>query len=322
MPRRGGGPGLRASAQYTGPMVLHDASNIRLIDEAAVITAQRRLARSKHPPWLHLEIARRMAERLLLFKSRPAQVVDWWSFSGGGSELLRATYPEARVCAVEPNAASAARSRAQLIPPWWSPKRWVAGSGTVVQSDEELPVGVNLIWANMVLHAVLDPPMLMSQWHRMLEPGGFLMFSALGPDTLRELTALNARERLGPATIEFVDMHDLGDMLLQAGFSDPVMDQERLTIRWDTPQALLADLRAIGANVSPVRFQGLRTPHWLDELHHRLDGLRNDRGQLELSFEIVYGHAFKVAPAVALPVQTEVSLDSMRALVRSARQSA
>ena len=263
-----------------------------------------------------------MAERLLLFKSRPAQVIDWWSFSGGGSELLRATYPDARLCAVEPDAASAARSRVRLTPPWWSPRRWAAGAGSVVVADEQLPVDVNLIWANMVLQGVLDPPMLMRQWHRMLAPGGFLMFSALGPDTLRELTALQARERQGPATIDFVDMHDLGDMLLHAGFSDPVMDQERLTIHWDSPQALLTDLRAIGANVSPVRFQGLRTPRWLDAFQGRLDGLRNARGQIELTFEIVYGHAFKVAPAPAAPVQTEVSLESMRALMRAARRSA
>ena len=131
-----------------------------------------------------------------------------------------------------------------------------------------------LLWANMMLQWVADPPSAFARWHRALVVDGFVMFSCVGPDTLRELREVYAELGLGPATPAFVDMHDLGDMLVHAGFADPVMDMERLTLTWDTPAALLAELRSLGRNTHAARHAGLRTPRWksaLQQFHRSSD---------------------------------------------------
>jgi malonyl-CoA O-methyltransferase len=115
-------------------------------------------------------------------------------------------------------------------------------------------------------------------------------------------------------------MHDLGDMLVHAGFADPVMDQETLRLSWQTPQALLAELRSLGGNVSSQRAAGLRTPRWKARLERELLSLAGPDGRLTMSFEIAYGHAFKALPRAQAGEPTTVSLDDMRALVRSGRR--
>jgi malonyl-CoA O-methyltransferase len=113
-----------------------------------------------------------------------------------------------------------------------------------------------------------------------------------------------------------VDMHDLGDMLVQAGFADPVMDQEVLTLTWPDADTLLAELRALGGNADPRRHAGLRTPRWKARLKQRLQDRADAQGRIAMTFEIVYGHAFRVAARPRLAAQTEVSLDTMREMVR------
>jgi malonyl-CoA O-methyltransferase len=176
---------------------------------------------------------------------------------------------------------------------------------------------MQLVWANMMLHAVADPPRTLAAWHQALAVDGFVMFSCLGPGTLRELAGLY--QSLGwPAPMaEFVDMHDLGDMLVRAGFADPVMDQETLSLSWPDAPALLRELRSLGGNAAPARFAGLRTPRWHAQLLHALESLRSAHdGRIHLRFEIAYGHAFKAAPRLALPKETRVSLETMKTLVR------
>jgi malonyl-CoA O-methyltransferase len=147
------------------------------------------------------------------------------------------------------------------------------------------------------------------------------MFSSFGPDTLRELRALYARLDWPAPTPAFVDMHDLGDMLVHAGFSDPVMDQETITLTWPTPQALLAELRSLGGNIAPGRAAGLRTPRWRARLEDALRSLAGPDGRLAARFEVAYGHAFKALPRAHPGAPTSVSLDDMRALVRAGRRS-
>jgi malonyl-CoA O-methyltransferase len=171
----------------------------------------------------------------------------------------------------------------------------------------------------MMLHAVADPPALFERWQQALRIDGFVMFSCLGPGTLRELRAVYDRLGWGPPTQGFIDMHDLGDMLVHSGFADPVMDQEVLSLRWDSPQAVLTELRGLGGNAAPRRLAGLRTPRWRERLLAELEGLRGPDGKIALSFEVAYGHAFKAAPRVRPGEQTTVSLDDMRAMVRSTR---
>jgi len=159
----------------------------------------------------------------------------------------------------------------------------------------------------------------MAQWQRALAVDGFLMFSCLGPDTLKELRSLYRRLGWSAPTQAFIDMHDIGDMLVHAGFADPVMDQEVIRLTWADAPSMLAELRTLGGNASPQRFAGLRTPRWQARLVEELQSLKGADGRLALSFELVYGHAFKAAPRPKLAGETSVSLDDMRAMMRSPR---
>jgi malonyl-CoA O-methyltransferase len=281
-----------------------------------VLTALHRLARAESPPWLHTEVARRMAERLLIILAKPQALIDWWSFGGAGSEVLAQTYPQAQRVVVEPTPALRQRSQALAAPGWWSRLRGTASTVTVVAADDVAPGSVQLVWANMMLHGVADPTAVLARWHQALAVDGFVMFSCLGPDTLRELRELYHGMGWPPAMADFIDMHDLGDMLVHSGFADPVMDQEILSLSWPDARALLAELRSLGGNASPDRFPGLRTPRWRARLEDALDGLRGPDGRIHMRFEVAYGHAFKARPRAAQSTETTVSLDEMRALVR------
>ena len=296
----------------------------RHLDEMAVRRALRRLAGQPSAPWLHQEVARRMAERLAIIKLKPERLVDWWAFTGAGAQVLAAAYPKAQRLEVEPSAALVKRSQQSHVQPWWSRWRGAVDQTTVVaDADFEQFLGkpAQLVWANMMLHAANDPPGLFTRWQRALGTDGFVMFSCLGPGTLRELSALYRRLGWPAPTLNFVDMHDLGDMLVRAGFADPVMDQEVLTLSWADAPALLAELKSLGGNLAPNRMQGLRTPRWKRRLEAELDSLKGADGRLSLSFEVAYGHAFKAAPKAAMAPQTEVSLASMRELLRAAGKS-
>ncbi len=293
----------------------------RGLDPAAVQAFLRRAARATEAPWLHHEIARRMAERLQLVRLQPETVIDWWGWLGAGAVALDAAYPQAKRIVVEPTEALRERSADLAARPWWSPRRWQASwqskaPQTRLEADA-LPTGAQLLWSNMMLHAVVDPPALFERWRQALEVDGFVMFSCLGPGTLRELRALYERLGWGAATPAFVDMHDLGDMLVHAGFADPVMDQETVTLQWRDADALLAELRTLGVNASPQRFPGCRTPRWREHLRHALGDLASNQGHIGMSFEVVYGHAFRATPRVPASLETSVPLDDIRALIRS-----
>ncbi|MBS0444519.1 MAG: biotin synthase [Proteobacteria bacterium] len=290
----------------------------RGLDAAAVAATLRRLGRAPEPPWLHQEVARRMADRLAIIRRQPERWIDWWGFLGAGAPAVQAQYPKAERCVVEPTPLLRERSAASTKRAWWS--AFTAPRVTVQAEADPLPTGLQLVWANMMLQWAADPPALFARWLSALAVDGFVMFSCLGPGTLREMRALYARLGWPTPTPNYVDMHDLGDMLVHAGFADPVMDQEILTLRWDDAAALLADLRAWGGNTAPQRCRGLRTPRWRARLVHALEALRGPDGKLALGIEIAYGHAFKGAPRVgAGPTETSVSLDDMRAMVRAGR---
>ncbi len=296
-----------------------DPNAARQLDAVAVRATLRRLARAAEPPWLHAEVARRMAQRLEIIRVRPKRVVDWWGGVGAGAAELRRICPQAATVVVEPDAAWLARSRAAAQQPWWRAAASRRPAAQVLGEDAALPPDAGLVWANMVLHAVVDPPALFERWESLLAADGFVMFSCLGPGSLRELRALYARRGWGSATPGFIDMHDLGDMLVRAGFADPVMDQEVLTLTWPDAGALLAELRGLGGNAAPDRLKGLRTPRWRRELEAELAALAGPDGRIALSFEVAYGHAFKAAPRVRANEPTRVSLDSMRSLLRTGR---
>lgn len=287
------------------------------VDPVALRRQLRRLAAAPEAPWLHAEIGRRMLERLGFIKLQPARVLNWSAFLGASGEGLRQTYAQAQIRSVEPVEALRQRSLAEAR----ASRGWLAAlrrsEPAAPQLPDELePEAADLLWANMYLHLSPDPQALLARWQRALAVDGFVMFSCLGPDSLRELRELHCTMGWGEAGPEWIDMHDIGDMLVEAGFADPVMDQERIALTWRDAQRMLHDLYALGGNLAPHRFAGLRTAGWRAHHLQALERLRGDDGLLRLSLELVYGHAFKPPARAAVKAETRIPLDQMRKLVR------
>jgi malonyl-CoA O-methyltransferase len=265
-------------------------------------------------PWLHEEVARRMEERLQWIRLQPASWAHWEPVRGGlaAHALLERRYPKAECFLIEGGAAGG-QGAARLARPWW--RRW---TGPALRSDPVPEGGVQMLWANMALHMSADPQALITRWHGALAIGGFLMFSCLGPDTLRELRVLYRALGWPPPAHEFTDMHDWGDMLVHAGFAEPVMDMERITLTWQTAAGLLEELCELGANLHCKRFGAARGRGWRERLEHELaSSLAGADGRLGLTFEVIYGHALKPAPRIRVSEHSAVSLEDMRALLHA-----
>jgi len=276
-----------------------------------------RLDTAASAPWLHVEVAQRMAERLPVVRLLPQRVLDWGAQLGAGHAALRAVYPAAEIVAVE---TSAPVSPLPMPPKsWWRLGQRTPNLPSRLGQANVPPQHGQLVWSNMRLHHVLDPQAQLRQWQQAVAVDGFLMFSTLGPGSLPQLRSLYRAQGWGAPHGPFVDMHDLGDMLVQAGFADPVMDQEVITLTWPHAQALLAELRSLGGNADMRRFAGLRTPRWHAALLHALAAQADAQGRVALDFEVVYGHAFRPPPRPRLAAHTEVPLQDLRDMVRSGR---
>lgn len=273
-------------------------------------------------PWLHEEVGRRMENRLQWIRRTPQRWCDWQPVRGGlqAHDAVAQRYAQATCYVVETAPRMQAAAQARWSKPWWSPDRW-AGAKTVVGQP---PAGsVDLLWANMLLHTQSRPEDMLQQWHQALAVDGFVMFSCLGPDTVKEMRDLYQQLGWPAAGHNLTDMHDWGDMLVHAGFAEPVMDMETITLTFASPERLLQELRELGCNLHPQRFAGLRGRAWLAQLHAALGQhlrVEHSEGQLALTFELVYGHAFKPAPRVALEGKSTVSLDQMRSMLKQGRE--
>ena len=266
-------------------------------------------------PWLHEEVGRRMEDRLQWIRLQPAVWADWEPVRGGlkAHALVERRYPGAAVLVGAVNRARTTAALKAVARPWW---RRIAAATPQVGA---LPDGqAQMLWANMALHLSADPQALIAGWQRALAVDGFLMFSCLGPDSLRELRHLYRTMGWPAPAHEFTDMHDWGDMLVAAGFAEPVMDMERITLTWDSPVKLLAELAQLGSNLHPARHRSLRGRRWRTELETALmSELGGDDGRLALTFEIIYGHALKPAPRVKMSGESAVSLSDMRVLLHA-----
>jgi malonyl-CoA O-methyltransferase len=269
------------------------------------------------PPWLHTEVAGRMAQRLPIIKMQPRTVLDWSSWLGASADVLGTAYPRAQRVQVQDHVPVGIGAKGAR--PWWSPQRWVGAQTLTKPRQEVSAAAADLVWANMALHHEVDPQQAFRAWQQALAVDGFLMFSTLGPGSLRLLAEVYSQAGWAAPFAPFVDMHDLGDMLLQAGFADPVMDQESITLTWANPAAMLNEVRQWGGNVHPARFSGLRTPRWRQGLETALASRAGPNGRIALTLELVYGHAFKALPRPRMHAQTEVSLEDMRSMARARR---
>ncbi len=273
---------------------------------------------AERSPWLHEEVASRMQERLDFIKLQPQQWVHWQPLRGGlaAQRALEKRYPKAEVWLAGEPPAHARLTRQVLQGAWWQARHWRGPKRHEGWPPEQ---SVQMLWANMHLHASADPQALLQTWHRALAVDGFLMFSCFGPDTLREMRQVYLQAGWPEPAHAFTDMHDWGDMLVEAGFAEPVMDMERITLTYASPDTLLAELRGLGRNLHVERFQGLRSRQWRARLSEALLALarQEEGGRLSLGFEIVYGHALKPQPRMKMAATTEIGLDQMRLILHS-----
>ncbi|MEY2631421.1 MAG: hypothetical protein RIR00_75, partial [Pseudomonadota bacterium] len=248
--------------------------------------------------FLAREVDRRMAERLDYVTLQPQRVLDLGCGSGASFAALRQRYPEARLLGLDRQPAMLRAARAAQPGNW---RRWIPGlrdnGPQLLAADAAaLPLAsgqCSLIWSNLLLPWVDDPAAVLREALRLLEVGGLLMFASLGPDTLRELRG--SFDDGYDHTQRFFDMHDLGDMLVEAGFADPVMDMEVLTLTYTDPARLFAELRAAGATCAMHgRRPGLTGRQGWQRMLQNYARQQRD-GRYPATMEIIYGHAWKAA---------------------------
>jgi len=271
--------------------------------------------------FLRREVSSRMFDRLELIKIAPTRVLDAGCGTGADLPLLQKSYPAAQILGLDaadamlragqgPEAKSSSLNQllSKLLPS-------KSGVDLVCGDFAELPLGPNsldLVWSNLALHWHPQPDRVFAEWRRVLRVNSLLMFSCFGPDSLRELRTAFAEADLTPHVLPFVDMHDFGDQLVEAGFSTPVLDMETITVTYDTPQALLSDVRALGGNpLTTLRRSMMGKAAWQRMLDTLERGRRSD-GKLGLTFEVIYGHAFRPAPKVTSKGEAIIRFDPPR----------
>jgi malonyl-CoA O-methyltransferase len=219
---------------------------------------------------LEAEVAARMLERLDYVKLDPRRVLD--AGSGPPRRLLARRYAKAEVLYLDYSLAMLSQVKSIFR----KPRSICADMGSLPLADGTM----DLVWSSMALHWAADPAAALREFHRVLRPNGLVMFSTLGPDTLKELRAAAGGERVHA----FLDMHDLGDMLVGAGFAAPVMDMEMIEIEYRT-QTLVTDLRLSGqTNARADRPRGLVGRGFAQRLREV---------PARATFEVVYGHAWR-----------------------------
>jgi malonyl-CoA O-methyltransferase len=291
------------------------------IDTALVRSLFSRPERLRPADFLRREIASRMFDRLALIKVAPQRVLDAGCGEGADLPLLQKNYPAAHILGLDGaeamlHAARGPQARQSSLNQLLSkllPSK--AGLDLLCGDFADLPLGpnsVDLVWSNLALHWHPQPDRVFAEWRRVLRINSLLMFSCFGPDTFKEVRAAFADVDLAPHALPFVDMHDFGDQLVEVGFSTPVLDMEVITVTYDTPQALLADVRALGGNPLATRKRGLTGRQAWQRLLAALERGRRPDGKLGLSFEVIYGHAFRPAPRVTSKGEAIIRFDLPR----------
>lgn len=237
---------------------------------------------------LQQEVGRRMQQRLALIRFRPRRILDVGAGTGQGSQALLRRYRGARLIALDIALAMLGRVRGRC--------GRLRRPALVCADAEALPIAegrIDLIYSNLTLQWCNDIERTLGEFRRVLAPGGLLLFTTLGPDTLRELRQSWADADALPHVNRFPDLHDIGDALLQAGLQDPVMDREDLTLTYPDARRLMQDLRGIGAqNKVRGRRRGLTGRHRLERFEQAYEAYRLPDGRLPASYEVLYGHAW------------------------------
>jgi malonyl-CoA O-methyltransferase len=251
---------------------------------------------------LQREVCDRLLARLDYMSLQPERVLDIGSGTGYGLAHLRTRYAVAELWALDIAPAMLSAARARLPRPNWAQRtlsHLLSSNGprhhAVCADMDRLPLAassMNLVWSSLALQWAQDLEATLKGFHQVLAPGGLLIFATFGPDTLKELRSAFAAIDDAPHVNQFIDLHDIGDMLINAGFSSPVMEMEMLTLTYGDLKALMRDLKGIGAhNAAASRRRGLLGKSAWARLEQAYESHRLD-GRLPATFEVIYGHAW------------------------------
>ncbi|QAU24491.1 malonyl-[acyl-carrier protein] O-methyltransferase BioC [Dyella sp. M7H15-1] len=261
---------------------------------------------------LQREVQQLLLERLDFYLQQPERVIDVGAGTGRGSALLKKRYAKAQVIAVD--AALPMLRTAKSHTRWLKPFLRVCGEATALPLPDH---SVDVLHSNLCFQWIDDLPTLFDECVRALKPGGMLLFSTFGPDTLRELRAAWASVDQHSHVSRFLDMHDLGDAMINAGLRDPVLDVDRYTLTYSEPKALLYELKGLGAtHADRVRKRGLTGKHHFQSMLATYEAMRKD-GRIPATWEVVTAHAWGPPPGQSRRTKdggeiASFSIDSLR----------
>lgn len=250
---------------------------------------------------LQAQVREEMLDRLGLVTLKPNVILDAGCGTGLASAALKKMFADAQIVSLD-----------FALPMLEQTKQHAKQGGLLFRAKsmlqpkkqhvlcadiEHLPLAnasTDLIWSNLAIQWCNDLDQVFEGFHRVLKADGLLMFSTFGPDTLKELRAANPNANTNVS--RFIDMHDIGDALVRAGFHAPVLDVERFTLTYDDVKSVMRDLKSIGAhNATQGRARGLQGRGFLNALMQNYEQFRRADGKLPATFEVVYGHAWRNA---------------------------
>jgi len=237
--------------------------------------------------FVHRTAAEGLMQRLQPIAIAPRHVVDLGSALGAGSRQIARHFPKARILSIDRSAPMLKRAK--------DSRGWFSKVRELQADAAQLPLAsgsVDYVFANLLLPWIDDVPACLREVARVLRKDGVFLFSTLGPDSLTVIRQAWSSVDDGPHVHHFADMHNLGDAVMQAGLSDPVLDIDYLSITYRDSGAILADLAAAGArNSLRDRRRSLTGKGRVARFRESLDDRAID-GVIELKLELVYGHAF------------------------------
>ncbi|MDF1528534.1 MAG: malonyl-ACP O-methyltransferase BioC [Sedimenticola sp.] len=237
---------------------------------------------------LQREIGQRMLDRLALVRLQPEVILDVGAGTGVATAALASRYRKSSIFALDFAFPMLLQTRKRGS--WLRKPRCICGDLELLPLADQ---SVDLIYSNAAIQWSNDLDSTFGEFRRVLRPGGLLMFTTFGPDTLKELRAAWAAVDEGSHVSNFIDMHDVGDALLRAGMADPVMDVDRMMLTYERVTGLMRDLKVLGAhNVNSDRQRGLTGKGRLQAMQSAYEMFRTDEGVLPASYEVVYGHAW------------------------------
>jgi malonyl-CoA O-methyltransferase len=260
---------------------------------------------------LQREVNHHLLERLDYIRHQPKSILDVGSGTGYATQSLRKIYPRAQLYALDIAypMLNIARSRLNFL-------SRIRGKVKFINAEaEKLPLAnnsVEMVYSNLTVQWVNDLDLALREFNRVLKPGGMLLFSTFGPDTLKELRdSWRAIDQYSHVN-QFIDMHDIGDAMMRARLAEPVMDVENFTLTYNDVMTLMRDLKAIGAhNVTSARAKGLMGKTHFKQFQQRYEKYRQD-GVLPTTYEVVYGHAWKAQQPKAHSENISIPLDSLK----------